>query len=57
MLDSLAAKLSYILLVDVMPLVLFFVPRGEGRSPRQEEQKHVHNKLHLGFVECGRPAL
>ncbi len=43
-LDRIAAKLSYKLLVCVMPLVSCFAPRGEGRSPRQEEQNFVHHK-------------
>lgn len=49
-LDRFAAKLSYKSLVCVMPLVRVFVPLGEGRSPRREEQSFVHHKPHLGFV-------
>jgi hypothetical protein len=54
LLDRLAAKLSYKLLVCVMPPRLFFAPvfvhSVAGRSPRPEEQNLVYYRPHLAFV-------
>lgn len=51
--DRFAAKSSYDRLVVVMPPMLFclfdFVPPGEGRSPRPEEQNFVDHKPRPGF--------
>ena len=48
--DRLAAKLSYKLLVCVMPLILFFVRSVAECSPRPEEQNLLYYKPHLAFV-------
>ena len=48
--DRLAAKLSYKLLVCVMPLILFFVRSVAECSPRPEEQNLLYYKPHPAFV-------